>query len=164
MARISAFQGKGGYLGVLEGTLGIWIENICFAKGLREKQSKRLPLFLLQEFCPLAGGGLLHQEEWRATPTMTQTDSLHLTASFAALHNNCGAATHMKKHLLPADFSPLQSFCNRTALEDGMRKESSFLFNLRNIMIILLFFSSGQGTGPTINHSFDLLDKWIILV
>lgn len=32
MAMIPPFQGKGGYLGVLEGTLDIWIENIFFAK------------------------------------------------------------------------------------------------------------------------------------
>lgn len=123
-----------------------------------EKQSKCLPLFPLQQFCPLAGRGLLHQAEWRATPTMTQTESLHVAVSFAALHINCGATTHVKEHLLPADFSSLQSFCNRTSLVDGMRKESTFLFILR-IMIILLFFSSGQETGPTINHSFGSLVK-----
>lgn len=73
MARTPLFQGKGVYLGVLEGTLGIRTENIFFAKGLWEKQSKCLPLFPLQEICPLAGRGWPQQAEQRTTPTMTQS-------------------------------------------------------------------------------------------
>lgn len=164
MAMTPPFQGKGGYLGVLEGTLDIWIENIFFAKRLWEKQSKCLPSSPLQEICPLAARGLLHQAQWRAAPTMIQTDSLHLTASFAALLSNCGAAIHVKKNLLLADFSPLQNFCNRATLVDGMRKESTFLFILRNIMLILSFFPYGQGTGLTIICSFGPHDKWMISV
>lgn len=85
---------------------------------------------------------------------MTQTDSLHLMASFAAFYSNGREVTHVKKHLLPADFSSLQCFCNRTALVDGMRKESSVLHILGNITIVLFFSSFGQGTGLTINCSF----------
>lgn len=133
------FWGKGGYLKVLEGTLDVWAENIFFEKSLQEDQSKCLLLLPLQDICPLAIRGLLHQAEWRAAPTMTQTDSLHLMATFAAFYSNSREVTHVKKHLLPADFSSLQCFCNRTALVDGMRKESTVLHILRNITIVLFF-------------------------
>lgn len=36
-----------------------------------------------------------------------------------------------------------------------MRKESDFLFILRNIVIILFFFSYGQGAGLTINLTIN---------
>lgn len=110
----------------------------------------------IQEICPLAGRGLLHEAERRVTPTMTQTDSLHLTASFAALHCNCGAATHVQKQLLPADFFHFQSFHNRTALVDEMRKESTFLFILRNIMTSS-FSSVGRELASPLNFLLTYL-------
>lgn len=70
--------------------------------------------------------------------THHDTDCLHLMASFDAFYSICGEAIHVKKCLLLADIFSLQRFCNRTALVDGMGKESTVLSILRNRIILIV--------------------------
>lgn len=160
MAMTPPFQGKGGYLGVLEATLGIWIENVFFAQRLWEKESKCLPLFPLQEICPLAARGLLHQAEQRAAPTMTQTDCLHVTASFAALCSNCGAAIYLKKPS-SADWlsPPPPKFLQQNSFGGWNEERIYFPVHFKKYYANSLLFLYGQGTGLTISCSFGPPDE-----
>jgi len=84
------------------------------------EQSKCLLLLPPQDICALAVGGLLCQAEWRAAPTVMQTDSPCLMARFAAFCSNYGEEIHVKK----AIFCQLTIFTPSVFSEEqhGMRK------------------------------------------
>lgn len=79
---------------------------------------------------------------------MIQTDSLHLTASFAALLSNCGAAIHVKKNLLLADFSPPPEFLQQSSFGGWDEERIYFPIHFKKYCTHSLLFPLWTGDWP----------------